>query len=241
MSSDDDDDRDELADLSNTRFVDQEPPTKEEIREQKRQQKQQERAEREARKEVLKEQRQREKEMRKLEKQSAPKQPSPAAAAEEGEDSVFSDKPTEIVGNEKRVLLAKITSYKQLFPTELKSFKVAKKATVQELQAAIDEMDSILNVSGVEQFMMDGCLASLRLVEGLSASSQNYNVTGMTDMLKNNKDFHSLSKRLFLKYGLFTSAPPEYQMLFLISTTAWLCKQKNQNRTSINAFLDTTI
>ena len=228
----------ELDDLSNTRFVEKPELTKEEIREQKRMQKNLEKAERDARKEELKEQRLREKEMRKLEKSSRPKMPS---FKEESDDDVFSEQGTEIVGGEKRVLLAKLTSYKQLFPIELKSFKVKKGASVADLKAAIDECDAILNTTGVDQFMTDSVLSTIRVLEGVSANTQNYNVSGMTDMLRSNKEFHNLSKRLFLKYGLFTSTPPEYQMLFLVSTTAFICRQKNLKRSEVNAFLDSTL
>ena len=39
-------------------------------------------------------------------------------------DFVFSDTPTEVLGRSKRELISKLTQYKSLFPTELKTFKV---------------------------------------------------------------------------------------------------------------------
>ena len=228
----------ELDDLSNTRFVEKPELTKEEIREQKRMQKNLEKAERDAKKEELKEQRLREKEMRKLEKSSRPKMPS---FKEESDDDVFSEQGTEIVGQEKRTLLAKITSYKQLFKDELKGFRVKKGASVEELKATIDEFESILNTSGVDQFLTDGVLSSLRVIEGVSANTQSYNITGMTDMLKSNPHFHSLSKRLFLKYGAFSGTPVELQAVFLIATTAFICRQKNMKRNEMNSFLDSPV
>ena len=235
---------DPLAELSNTHFIEKPVLTKEEIREEKRLQKQIEKEQREQKKLEMKEQRQREKEMKKLEKSATPVsfniEEEPVMGIETGDD-LFSEKGTEIIGQEKRTLLAKITSYKQLFKDELKGFRVKKGASVEELKATIDEFESILNTSGVDQFLTDGVLSSLRVIEGVSANTQNYNVSGMTDMLKSNPHFHSLAKRLFLKYGAFSGTPVEMQAVFLVATTAFICRQKNMKRNEMNSFLDSPV
>ena len=57
-------------------------------------------------------------------------------------------------------------------------------------------------------------------------------------MLKLNPEFKSLCKQLYLKYGSFTNISPEYKMIFLVSTTAYIVKNKNKNKIDINNFLD---
>ena len=151
------------------------------------------------------------------------------------------DKPTEIIGDEKRKLLNKISQYKYLFPNELKSFKLKKNPTILDLKEVIDEMDSIINTDTVESFLMDGIMTSLKLIEGLSAISKNYNVTGLSDLLKLNPSFIKLSKQLFIKYNCFSNTPPEYQMLMIISTTAYICKSKNSKKDEIERLLNEPI
>ena len=152
-------------------------------------------------------------------------------------NDLFSAKPTEILGRDKRVLLAKVRNYKVLFPDELKAFKIKKNPSVDDLVNAIAEMDAIIATNGVQSFVMDGILQSLKVIEGAS-SQTNYNISGLSDILRNNPQFHHLSKQLFLKYGTFSRVEPEYQMMFLIFTTAYICRQRNNGRQQMNAYLD---
>jgi len=160
---------------------------------------------------------------------------------ESDNDSVFAEKGSVILGKEKRELLVKIRQYKELFKTELKGFKVKKDASVKELNEYLVEFESIVNTSNMDSFLIEGILSSIKVVEGVSSYTKNYDVTGLADLLKNNKQFHNLSKQLFLKYSLFGSTPPEYQMLLLVATTAYIAKQKNLKRTEIEAFLNEPI
>ena len=153
-------------------------------------------------------------------------------------DDLYDDKGSDIIGNDKRILLAKITSYKQLFPNELKGFKIKRGASIELLKEYIEEMDSIVNTSNIDQFFTEGIIHSIRVVEGVSANFKNYDISGMSDLLKSNKEFHSLCKRLMLKYSLFSAVPIEYQMMMLLTTTAYLCRQKNLKKTELNNFLN---
>ena len=63
----------------------------------------------------------------------------------------------------------------------------------------------------------------------------------MADILKSNKDFSRLMKQLFVKYGCYSSVPPEMQLFLLVTTTAYICKTKNQNKEQITQFLNTPI
>jgi hypothetical protein len=155
-------------------------------------------------------------------------------------NEVFSGKPTEIIGIESRTLLSKIKQYKILFPNELKSFKIKKKPTTEELQMAIDEMDAIVSTNSVDNFITDGILQSLQVIEGLSTRT-NYNISGLSMMLKNNPQFHSLAKQLYVKYGTFSRVGPEYQLIFLVATSCYICRQKNASRPQMEQYLSETV
>ena len=43
---------------------------------------------------------------------------------------------------------------------------------------------------------------------------------------------------LFLKYNCYGNTPPEYQMLMIICTTAYICKAKNSKKQQIDAYLN---
>ena len=112
-------------------------------------------------------------------------------------DSVFSNVGTQIKGRNNILLTSKIKQFKLLFPEELKSFKIKKNATTSELKAYIAEMEIIVEIGTLEEFMTDSILQSLLLVEGVS-SYTDYNISGMSQMLKTNKQFTQLSKQLYL-------------------------------------------
>ena len=160
---------------------------------------------------------------------------------EDLDDEIFSNQPTQIHGKEKLMLLKKVNQYKMLFKTELKSFKIKKNPSVKELQDAIDEMVCIIETRSTDEFITDGILHSLKAIEGITANTKNYNISGMSDMLKLNPEFRSLCKQLYLKHGSFAFISPEYKMIFLVFTTAYICRNKNKNKQAINEFLDTPI
>jgi len=154
--------------------------------------------------------------------------------------SMFSANGSEILGRDKRILLTKIRQYKSLFPDTFKTFKIKANANVQELQTYLDEMDSIVECDSVEQFLLDSILQCIKLVEGVSSYTK-YDVQGLADLLKANKQFHQLSKQLFIKYKVFNAVPPEMQMLMLVSTTAYICNCKNKRKGEIEAYLNQPI
>ena len=152
-------------------------------------------------------------------------------------DSVYSNVGTQIKGRDNILLTSKIKQFKLLFPEELKAFKIKKNATTQELKAYIAEMEIIVEIGTMEEFITDSILQSLLLVEGIS-SYTDYNISGMSQMLQTNKQFTQLSKQLYLKYNVFSKVPPEMQMIFLIATTAFVCKLKNDKKAEMNLFLN---
>ena len=99
-------------------------------------------------------------------------------------------------------------------------------------------MDIIISTSNVDQFLTDSILQCIKLCEIPTSRLKNCNISGLSDMLKSNKEFHSLCKQLYLKYGVFSKIPPEYQLTILVSTTAYICMNKNKNKESLQAYLN---
>jgi hypothetical protein len=229
-----DEDDDFLAELESNRF--QPPPPaisekqreKSEAREMKQLIMQQER-----------ERKQREKEQKKAEKE-AHKKP-PRTKADNDTDSLYGDEGTPILGRDKLVMMKKVKQYKSLFPDELSKFKIKRNPSVEDLEASLAEMEVIVETGGIDGFLMDSVVQCIKLVEGVTANTKNYDIRGCADLLKNNKQFHSLCKQLFIKYNVFSAVPCEYQLILLVSTTAYMCTQKNKNKDQLNGYLDAKI
>ena len=135
----------------------------------------------------------------------------------------------------------KIKQYKTLFPDELKTFKIKPNCSIGELKAYLDEIDVIVSTSDVDQFLTDSILQCIKLIEIPTSRFKNFNITGLSDMLKSNKQFHQLCKKLYLKYGCFDNVPPEYQLVLLVATTAYVCKNKNSGRNELELYLNEPI
>ena len=155
-------------------------------------------------------------------------------------DSWNDDDATPILGKDRRILTSKIQQYKNLFPEILGKFKLKKNPTVEDLQEVLEEMEVMVNCSSVEDFLNDSILQCLKMIEGASSYSR-YDVSGMSDLLRQNKQFHQLSKMLYIKYKVFSNIPPEYQMVMLMATTAYVCVEKNKRKASLEEYLNTTI
>ena len=192
-------------------------------------------------KELEKERIKQEKEfMKQIEKESI-KQERTNKSKINSDSELYSDTGTEIQGKDKLLLIHKIKQYKNLFPDELKTFKIKPNASINELKAYIDDMDIILSTSNVDQFLTDSILQCIKLIEIPTSKTKNFNITGLSDLLKANIQFHQLCKKLYLKYGCFDKIPEEYQLVILVSTTAYVCKNKNCNKSELEAYLNETI
>ena len=156
-------------------------------------------------------------------------------------DDIFSDQGTPILGKDRLILQKKISQYKALFADELKGFKVKKNASPEELKASLEEMETIVQVGTVDDFITDSLLQCIKIVEGISSLSRNYNVSGLSDILKSNPQFHKLMKTLYIKYNTFAEIPPEYQLTLIIATSSYICMQKNRQKEKINSFLNEPI
>ena len=148
-----------------------------------------------------------------------------------------------IQGSEKIKLIHKVKQYKHLFPEipEIKNFKIKPNASESELKNYIIELETLSSISSVDAFLTDSILQCIKLIEGPTARTKNFNITGLSDLLKSNKQFHTLCKKLYLKYGAFDKIPDEYQLIILVSTTAYVCVNKNKGKNELDAYLNETI
>ena len=103
-------------------------------------------------------------------KQKALSKPPAKQRETTADDERFSDKPTEILGLERRILIKKINQYKLLFSTipEVKKFKIKKKATVSDLEVALQEVQAIIETSSIDEFISDALYESIRVIENIS-------------------------------------------------------------------------
>ena len=192
-------------------------------------------------KENIKIQKEREKENIKIMKEAEKKNKKIAKETISNDDELFSEEGTQILGKEKHILLKKVKQYKNLFPDQLKTFKIKPNANEEQLKNYLDEMDIIVSINSVDDFLLDSIIQSIKVIEGASSHTQNYNIVGLADILKSNPQFINLCKQLFIKYGSYSKIEPEYQMLFLVVTTAYVVRNKNKEKKNIEAFLNEPI
>ena len=144
-------------------------------------------------------------------------------------DDLFSNKnKTPLLGKTKRELTARIRQYKLLFKEELKTFRVKKNPSEEELQKYLEEIDSILSTSKLDAFISDCIYYILQILETTSQRYPNYNLKGITEALRNNQQFNELMKILSVKYGVFSNTPPEIQLSIIVISTAYLTIMNNR-------------
>lgn len=166
----------------------------------------------------------------------APKRARGSAARDDSGGG--SEDPTEIKGVAKLHAEQKIQQLKLLFPEELKGFRVRSgDQPLEYLEKASQEMETIVSLGQVDSFMMDSVYQVLTLIEGATARSA-ADVSGLVDLLKQNREFEKLCKICFVKYRVFGKVPPETQLLFIVATTAYICRQKNVGKAQIRAAID---
>ena len=159
----------------------------------------------------------------------------------EKEEQQNEDDESQFLGKDRRQLLNRISQYRELFPTELKTFKVKKGSSIEELQAYILEIQCVIETSTIDTFMMDSIYTVMNnIIEPMTIKTK-FNVRGLTDLLKSNKQFNSLTKQIFLKYGCYSNVGPEYQCLLIIVSSVYITVNKNNNRNSIESYLNEKI
>ena len=235
--SEKDENDDFLADLGSDKFVSPPEVDKEQIKTQKQQEKDMKQI-------VLQQERQRkadEREQKRMDTQRLKdEKKNPKQKEEEKDDDIFSTTGTTLLGKDRFILLKKVSQYKSLFPVELKTFKVKKNPSAQELKDALEEMVVLVETGSMDGFVMSSVLSCMKLVETAS-SATSYDIRGCADMLKSNPEFNKLCRLLFIKYNVFTKVPPEFQLILLVSTTAYMCSNKNRGKGALNEYLNTPL
>jgi hypothetical protein len=138
----------------------------------------------------------------------------------------------------KQDLYHKITLYHKFFPKEVKGLKLKKDASIDELHDYIKACDATIMASDVNNFLQFQILSAIRVVERLSAIAGNVklpfiratikcNITSTADKLQEDPEFGRLCNLLFIKYNMFSTIPPEFQLMFLILKTAMLARVEN--------------
>ncbi len=136
----------------------------------------------------------------------------------------------------------KVAQLQLMFKDELKGFRVKPgPQPLEYVEKVAREMETIVSLGQVDSFIMDSVYQILTMVEGLSARTARANVTGLCELLKSNKEFEKLCKICFIKYRVFAKVPPETQLLFIVSTTAWIAKQRNDGKRQIAEVLNTPL
>ena len=197
-------------------------------------------------KELLKEQERQRKEQEKYYKQQQKEAEKKSEKVNkkiiESDNDLYSEGAV-IQGSEKIKLIHKVKQYKHLFPEipEIKNFKIKPNASESELKHYIIELETLSSISSVDAFLTDSILQCLKLIELPTSKTKNFNITGLSELLSSNKQFHTLCKKLYLKYNCFDALPPEYQLLMLVATTSYICINKNKNKDQLENYLNENI
>ena len=151
-----------------------------------------------------------------------------------------SEEYSEIQGVSRLTKLNTIKKYKLLFPDELKDFTFEKNASSDELSIIITELQTIVEFSSIDDFLLNSIYDTLLMIEPYTVPTR-CNITGISTMLKLNPNFTSILKKLILKYDLSTSTSPEIQLIIIVTTSLYMTIQKNQQKSQIDQYLNQKI
>jgi hypothetical protein len=99
-------------------------------------------------------------------------------------------------------------------------------------------MQTIIEVQSADAFVTESIIQCIRVIEPITARTENYNISGLSLVLKNSSQFNSLLKQLYLKYNTFSQVPIEMQIIMIISTSALLMTQKNKQKKHLDGYLN---
>ena len=150
------------------------------------------------------------------------------------------DNITEIQGKNRLLLNRKISQFIILFPDQLKNFKYKKNSSEEELKSILEECSLLVEIGSIDVFVIDSIISAIELGENFSKFTD-YDISGLSGLLKQNKDFVKLCKILSIKYSVFNNVPPELQMVLIISCTTLLCLDKNSKSKNIESYLNETV
>ena len=152
-----------------------------------------------------------------------------------------SEEVSQINGKLKLQQINTIQKYKLLFP-ELKDFKYKRSSNSEELAIVISELQNIVELSSVDDFLLNSIYDTLLMIEPYSVPTR-ANITGISTMLRLNPNFNIIVKKLILKYDFSNSTSPEMQLLIIITTSLYMVIQKNNgdSRKNMDQYLNEKI
>ena len=160
---------------------------------------------------------------------------------EKNKEKIDEEEEPQFIGKNRRELYNNILKYKELFPDELKTFKIKKNSSVDELKNYISEIQCIIETTSIDCFLVDSIYTAMSFIEPITSKTKNFNLTGLTNLLKSNKQFNNLFKQMMLKYGCYNNVSVEYQTLLIIISSVYITVQKNHNRQNIENYLNEKI
>ena len=92
----------------------------------------------------------------------------------------------------------------------------------------LDEAQAILDTNSVDNYANEAIYHILQVLEGASTNFKNYNLTGLTNLLKGNIQFNQLVKVLCAKYSVFSSTPPEFILALTVMSSMYIVIQENR-------------
>ena len=146
---------------------------------------------------------------------------------------------TEIYGS-KLEQINTINKYKLLFPNELENFTYNKKSNSEQLAIIIEEIKTIVELQAVDTFLTNSIYDAILMIEPYSKPTK-YDISGISASLRVNPNVDKLLKQIILKYNFCGNTSPELQLLIIVITTGYMTIQKNNNKESINKYLDQKI
>lgn len=84
---------------------------------------------------------------------------------------MFDDRPSKILGRDRRILLHKIKQYKFLFKKELASFKLKKNPTLKDLEDGLSEIESILELDTINSFIIEPFYRIIEVSENIISNT----------------------------------------------------------------------
>ena len=70
----------------------------------------------------------------------------------------------------------------------------------------------------------------INVIEKMSLMTKDYDLTGLSETLRNNREFCDLIRLLSIKYGTFQNVSPEIQMGIIVISTSYITIMTNRHR-----------
>lgn len=135
---------------------------------------------------------------------------------------------------EVKTLKIKIKQYEMLFPDETGTFfksTLGRKTnkSITELNDCLVELDILVNLGcqGFDNYVSEMLCSSIQSVERYGKLFK-YDISNLSAKLRKNKEFESITKRLFMRYGSsYNTYPIEVQLICIILCQSYLQVKEN--------------